>query len=115
MLHVGAAQTPSPNPATPAPAPRPTPRPPPPPTPAPRPVPRPAPKPAPKPAPRPAPQPKSYPADCDASKYFMGTPYTQIHITGTKNFAEMLNKCKSTYIDKGKYGGWSQRYSNGKG
>jgi hypothetical protein len=56
-----------------------------------------------------------YPEDCDDTKYFMGTPYHQTEIRGTSDFADMVKKCKSQYMDAGGFGGWSQRYSNGNG
>merc|ERR1712194_430776 len=56
-----------------------------------------------------------YPADCDASRNFMDTPYEQILILGTIDFADMVSKCRSQYMDAGKFGGWSQRYSDGGG
>ena len=56
-----------------------------------------------------------YSADCDVSKYFMGTPYSQTEIKDTLNFADMVSKCRSQYMDAGGFGGWSQRYTNGNG
>lgn len=59
--------------------------------------------------------PNGYPADCDASKYFMSTPYEQTNIQGTTDMADMISKCRSQYMDAGQFGGWSQRYADGSG
>jgi len=57
----------------------------------------------------------AYPVDCDVSKYSLSTPYETEPISGTENFAAMVRKCRSQWMNSGNFGGFVQRSDDGSG